>query len=83
MSSLSDSCIFLAFADFKSAHVSDPIELVDVYQVVCKVLGMTSSPHNGTWARVSGMFKPSSASEIPTLSSAIVFISLTFLFCNG
>ncbi|XP_064598647.1 glycerophosphocholine choline phosphodiesterase ENPP6-like [Liolophura sinensis] len=75
----------VAGPDFKSSYVSDPIELVDVYQVICKVLGMASSPHNGTWARVRGIFKSSSdksAAGLPTLNLTIVGLCVSLIFRN-
>ncbi|XP_076030187.1 glycerophosphocholine cholinephosphodiesterase ENPP6-like [Oratosquilla oratoria] len=38
--------------DFEKDLVIDPIEIVDIYQVLAHVLNVDPQPHNGTWAHV-------------------------------
>ncbi|KAK7490036.1 hypothetical protein BaRGS_00018736, partial [Batillaria attramentaria] len=39
---------------FKSNVTSDPIHVVDVYQVMCDILGITAAPNNGSATRKEG-----------------------------
>jgi len=40
----------------KSGGVVAPaIDLVDIYQVYCELLGVRPRPHNGTWARARAL----------------------------
>ncbi|XP_076040855.1 glycerophosphocholine cholinephosphodiesterase ENPP6-like [Oratosquilla oratoria] len=42
--------------DFKKETVIDPIDMVDIYQVLTHVLDIKPQPHNGTWAHVKDAF---------------------------
>lgn len=37
---------------FNCEWLLEPIHVVDVYQVLTHILGITPQPHNGTWSRV-------------------------------
>lgn len=41
---------------FQKGKVIEPIHVVDVYQVLTHVLGLTPQPHNGTWSHVQDAF---------------------------
>ncbi|XP_044537597.1 glycerophosphocholine cholinephosphodiesterase ENPP6 [Gracilinanus agilis] len=71
--------IFLS--DFKSNFRAAPIRAVDVYNVLCKVAGITPLPNNGSWSRVACMLKsqPSVAHLVQPSSCALAFF-LLFLF---
>ncbi|XP_071987793.1 glycerophosphocholine cholinephosphodiesterase ENPP6-like isoform X1 [Engystomops pustulosus] len=43
--------------DFKENFRAAPIRAVDVYNLMCKVLGMEPKPNNGSWSRVQSMLK--------------------------
>jgi ectonucleotide pyrophosphatase/phosphodiesterase family protein 5 len=47
--------------DFKSGYESDPIEIVDLYQVMAFLLKIPPNPHDGDWSRIRPMLKISSA----------------------
>ncbi|CAH1792812.1 unnamed protein product [Owenia fusiformis] len=51
----------------KSTHKA--ISAVELYQLMCHILNIDASPHNGTWANVKGMLTQASGAH-------------TFLFCN-
>ncbi|XP_068244128.1 glycerophosphocholine cholinephosphodiesterase ENPP6-like [Palaemon carinicauda] len=48
---------------FQQGVVIDPIDLVDVYQVLTTVLDIVPLPHNGTWSNVEPAFAESSHLE--------------------
>ncbi|XP_026872328.2 glycerophosphocholine cholinephosphodiesterase ENPP6 [Electrophorus electricus] len=64
--------------DFKEDFRAGPIRSVDVYNVMCKVLGIQPLPNNGSWSRVEFMLTGSAARAAPTLlcSSVLVFLVL-------
>lgn len=48
--------IFLASGPgFKKNFVSPPLYNVELYQLMCNILGVNPNPHNGTWSKVSPM----------------------------
>lgn len=48
--------IFLASGPgFKKNFVSPPFYNVELYQLMCNILGVNPNPHNGTWSKVSPM----------------------------
>lgn len=43
--------IFRAFGpDFKKNHLADPFDSIHIYPLMCKLLGVTPEPHNGSLA---------------------------------
>ncbi|XP_072481534.1 glycerophosphocholine cholinephosphodiesterase ENPP6 isoform X2 [Notamacropus eugenii] len=74
--------IFLAYGpDFKSNFRAAPIRAVDVYNVLCNLVGITPLPNNGSWSRVACMLnsQPSEAHLVQLSSCALLFI-LSLLF---
>ena len=61
-----------SFTDFISSSRPQPaIELVDVYQMLCFLLGIESpEPNDGVWSRIRNLLKNSSV----TVSSSVVLI---------
>lgn len=58
--------IFLAFGpDFKANFRAAPIRSVDVYNVMCRVMGITPLPNNGSWSRVACMLQDGASSAVP------------------
>lgn len=58
---------------FKENFISDPFELVDIYPLICSILGIEPAPNNGSLARVKGLFRkstpPTTAAITPTEST--------------
>lgn len=55
----------------KSGGVVAPaIDLVDIYQVYCELLGVAPRPHNGTWARARALLAASPQHPAAARSSA-------------
>ncbi|XP_030047369.1 glycerophosphocholine cholinephosphodiesterase ENPP6 [Microcaecilia unicolor] len=53
---------FLAYGpNFKTNYRSAPIRSVDVYNVMCHVLGVEPLPNNGSWSRVENMLRSSAS----------------------
>ncbi|KAI4529697.1 hypothetical protein MG293_020375 [Ovis ammon polii] len=74
--------IFLAFGpDFKSDFRAAPIRVVDIYNLMCKVTGVTPLPNNGSWSRVMCMLKDpaSSAPGAPPSACTLVTVLLALL----
>uniref|UniRef100_A0A8C9S486 glycerophosphocholine cholinephosphodiesterase n=1 Tax=Scleropages formosus TaxID=113540 RepID=A0A8C9S486_SCLFO len=70
---------FLAWGpDFKRSLRAAPIQTVDVYNVMCKVLGIEGLPNNGSWSRVEFILSGTSSWTRPSLlsSSALVLLAL-------
>ncbi|XP_023440379.2 ectonucleotide pyrophosphatase/phosphodiesterase family member 7-like [Dasypus novemcinctus] len=57
--------IFRAFGpDFKKNHLAEPFDSIHIYPLMCKLLGVTPEPHNGSLAVTQGMLlDPSDQSE--------------------
>ncbi|KAM8971150.1 glycerophosphocholine cholinephosphodiesterase ENPP6 [Sarcophilus harrisii] len=71
--------IFLAYGpDFKSNFRAAPIRAVDVYNVMCKLVGIAPLPNNGSWSRVVCMLnsQPSVMHSVQLSSCALAFILL-------
>lgn len=73
----------------KSGGVVAPaIDLVDIYQVYCELLGVRPQPHNGTWARARALLAAEpqlpaaarSAAErrIPPFIATLVTVAVLF-----
>lgn len=72
----------IAFAwgpDFKPGYVSDPIESVDLYQLLCFLLHINPNDHDGSWARVRPMLSLSSA---PSNAPSLALIALVAVLLN-
>ncbi|KAM7417034.1 hypothetical protein PAMA_016918 [Pampus argenteus] len=52
--------------DFKQNVRAAPIRTVDVYNVMCSVLGVTPLPNNGSWSRVEYLLNGSDGPSRPT-----------------
>ncbi|KAM4810055.1 glycerophosphocholine cholinephosphodiesterase ENPP6 [Rhinophrynus dorsalis] len=66
---------FLAYGpDFKKNFKSAPIRSVDVYNIMCNVLGIDPLPNNGSWSRVACMLQNSASFVQPI--QLIMFSSL-------
>nr|NP_001013545.1 glycerophosphocholine cholinephosphodiesterase ENPP6 precursor [Danio rerio]Q5BKW7.1 RecName: Full=Glycerophosphocholine cholinephosphodiesterase ENPP6; Short=GPC-Cpde; AltName: Full=Choline-specific glycerophosphodiester phosphodiesterase; AltName: Full=Ectonucleotide pyrophosphatase/phosphodiesterase family member 6; Short=E-NPP 6; Short=NPP-6; Flags: Precursor [Danio rerio]AAH90903.1 Ectonucleotide pyrophosphatase/phosphodiesterase 6 [Danio rerio]AAI65573.1 Enpp6 protein [Danio rerio] len=63
--------------DFKSNYRAGPIRTVDVYNVLCKTLGMNPLPNNGSWSRVECMMRSSAATAGASLISCCFLLLLT------
>ncbi|KAJ8302299.1 hypothetical protein KUTeg_021286 [Tegillarca granosa] len=63
--------------DFKVNYGAKPFANVNLYQLMCHLLGLTPAPNNGTWSTVSDMLvdwnSPNGA--VNPLPNIIIFIS--------
>jgi len=79
---------------FKSDYKGDPIEIVDVYQLVLNTLGVESGhKNNGSWERIQGLLvdgwedrklrlqSQQRSSSSGASSSVLKIISIALLFC--
>ncbi|KAG8592099.1 hypothetical protein GDO81_000405 [Engystomops pustulosus] len=61
--------------DFKENFKAAPIRSVDVYNIMCKVLGMEPKPNNGSWSRVESMLQ---SGACPSILKTCPMIPLLF-----
>ncbi|XP_044153377.1 glycerophosphocholine cholinephosphodiesterase ENPP6 [Bufo gargarizans] len=61
--------------DFKENFRAAPIRSVDVYNIMCNVLGMEPQPNNGSWSRVECMLR---SGAHPGILDSIPVISILF-----
>ncbi|XP_049610493.1 glycerophosphocholine cholinephosphodiesterase ENPP6 isoform X1 [Syngnathus scovelli] len=52
--------------DFKQNFRALPIRSVDVYNVLCRTLGVEPLPNNGSWSRVKNLLNNSGGLHLPT-----------------
>ena len=71
--------------DFKKSYVlNDPIEVLDIYQLLCFLLRIPPGEHAGIWSRIEPMLTVSSATTFhtslyPIILSLILATTLTSL----
>ncbi|XP_077465613.1 glycerophosphocholine cholinephosphodiesterase ENPP6 [Stigmatopora argus] len=53
--------------DFKQNYHAAPIRSVDVYNVMCRTLGVEPLPNNGSWSRVEKLLNSSPTLHLPTM----------------
>ncbi|KAJ8311299.1 hypothetical protein KUTeg_011151 [Tegillarca granosa] len=73
--------IFVAFGpDFKGNYKSKPFTNVNLYQLMCRLLGITPAPNNGIWSIVSDMLNDGqSSSSEPRYNGALLPNLILFL----
>ncbi|KAF4525121.1 hypothetical protein B566_EDAN005063 [Ephemera danica] len=76
--------LLVAQEDFKSGVVESSIDLVDIYQIYCHVLGIIPTPHNGTWSKVKGFLTVESeaAYSAAQMAKSTLFLSTLFLLIS-
>lgn len=58
--------IFRAFGpDFKKNHLAEPFDSIHIYPLMCKLLGVTPEPHNGSLAVTEEMLVDSYNEQQP------------------
>ncbi|XP_036424532.1 glycerophosphocholine cholinephosphodiesterase ENPP6 [Colossoma macropomum] len=67
--------------DFKRNFRAGPIRAVDVYNLMCKTLGIEPLPNNGSWSRVEFMLTGSAGAIQPTLLYTCMLAILSLLLC--
>jgi len=69
------SIFFARGPAFKENYTISPINIVDIYHVLTKVLEIDPVPNNGTMAHIEDAFDSSS---IPPVSSTLIFLASVF-----
>nr|XP_023670437.1 ectonucleotide pyrophosphatase/phosphodiesterase family member 6-like isoform X1 [Paramormyrops kingsleyae] len=68
--------------DFRKNYKAAPIRTVDVYNLMCSVLGIQPLPNNGSWSRVEYMLSGAATQSPPfllgTAASVLLALVLTF-----
>jgi len=65
--------------DFKAGHTSEPLEIVDLYQLMAFLLKIPPNHHDGEWSRIRQMLMISGSPTYQTSSSLL--LTVTFLLC--
>ncbi|KAK7140878.1 hypothetical protein R3I93_015120 [Phoxinus phoxinus] len=65
--------------DFRTNFRAGPIRTVDVYNVLCKTLGIRAQPNNGSWPRVECMMKSAAA---PAASSSACLMMMMMMMMH-
>lgn len=70
---------FKHISAFKKNFTNGPLANIELYQIMCKVLGIQPNAHNGTWNNVANMMMEAtnssrSAYELTMFHMFIVFI---------
>lgn len=68
--------------DFKSGYTSEPIETVDLYQLMAFLLKIPPNQHDGVWARIRPMLMIS-GSPSGSCSILMTFLTLVILMIFG
>ncbi|XP_055934778.1 glycerophosphocholine cholinephosphodiesterase ENPP6-like [Argiope bruennichi] len=73
--------IFMATGpDFRSGLKTKPIQVIDLYNVMCHILGLQALPNNGTWKHVQPMLR--TLSDGPYYSHASTFTACIALIVS-
>ncbi|XP_054549903.1 ectonucleotide pyrophosphatase/phosphodiesterase family member 7-like [Talpa occidentalis] len=68
--------IFRAFGpDFKKGYLAEPFDSIHIYPLMCRLLGVTPEPHNGSLAITQGMLvdqNPGGGTTSKTLHNAVI-----------
>jgi len=67
--------------DFKSGYTSEPIEIVDIYQIMAFLLKIPPNHHDGQWSRIRKMLMISPAPPT-TIPSVLFMLTLALLNFN-
>lgn len=70
--------LFQGFINDGSVH--DGIELVDVYQIFCHLLGFEPNEHDGVWERVKAMLRNTTVANSAPSILVIISVALLALF---
>ena len=67
---------YAAGPNIKKNYKTEPFKNVDIYPLICELLGIPPSPNNGSVARVRDFIVPGSTSggRIIHLNTALVFV---------
>jgi len=65
--------------DFKSGYTTEPLEIVDIYQLMTFLLQVDPNPHDGVWDRVKGMLMLSGAESYTSLPIMMITLTMSLL----
>ncbi|GIY81643.1 hypothetical protein CDAR_307661 [Caerostris darwini] len=76
--------IFLATGpDFRSGITTKPVQIIDLYNIMCHILKIEALPNNGTWDHVKSMMRTSTdgpfRSHAPAFTACVVLIAVLML----
>lgn len=73
---------FLTFTAFKKNFTNGPLANIEVYQIMCKVLGIQPNAHNGTWSNVANMMMMESANSSSSSHELAMFQIFIVFICS-
>jgi hypothetical protein len=70
---------FISLSAFKRNFVSGPISNIELYQMMCDILGLEPHANNGTWSNVAPMLvrTDTSSGRSMTISLLLLIIAVT------
>lgn len=75
-------CIFFLYIlAFKGNFTNKPIAIIELYQIMCHILGLKPNAHNGTWSNVAEMMIKDGTSAGKKNGISTLFI-LTTIFAT-
>lgn len=75
------SVFFFFILAFKGNFTNKPIAIIELYQIMCHILGLKPNAHNGTWSNVAEMMIKDGTSAGKKNGISTLFI-LTTIFAN-
>lgn len=72
---------FLFILAFKGNFTNKPIAIIELYQIMCHILGLKPNAHNGTWSNVAEMMIKDGTSAGKKNGISTLFI-LTTIFAT-
>lgn len=75
------SVFFFFILAFKGNFTNKPIAIIELYQIMCHILGLKPNAHNGTWSNVAEMMIKDGTSAGKKNGISTLFI-LTTIFAT-
>lgn len=70
---------FKHFSAFKKNFTNGPLANIELYQIMCKVLGIQPNAHNGTWNNVANMMMEATNSSRSAYELTMFYIFIVFI----
>ena len=74
---------FLAMGPaFKSSFIKETINSVDVYPLMCKILGLKAAPNDGSLENVKSLLKVTHKEKQPNVGQGITSVTTATVLCK-
>ena len=72
-------CFVCSLKGFKKGYEAQGFENIQLYQLMCHLMNVQASPHNGTWAVVKDMLMPKSQASLVLDTIELYALSLSLV----